>query len=41
MNTACGVYGSYATQVSIFNKMSDYAMIKVVQVHMFMDKMIT
>ena len=25
MNTACGVYGSYATQVSIFNKISDYA----------------
>ena len=25
MNTACGVYGSYATQMSIFNKISDYA----------------
>ena len=25
MNTACGVYGSYATQMSVFNKMSDYA----------------
>jgi hypothetical protein len=25
MNTACGVYGSYTTQMSIFNKISDYA----------------
>ena len=25
MNTACGIYGSYATQMSMFNKMSDYA----------------
>ena len=25
MNTACGVYGSYATQVSIFDIMADYA----------------
>tara|TARA_Y100001973_G_scaffold82309_1_gene121624 strand:+ start:833 stop:2650 length:1818 start_codon:yes stop_codon:yes gene_type:complete len=24
MNTACGVYGSYATQMSVFNKISDY-----------------
>jgi len=25
MNTACGIYGSYSTQMSMFNKMSDYA----------------
>ena len=25
MNTACGVYGSYSTQLTIFNKISDYA----------------
>ena len=39
MNTACGIYGSYSTQMSMFNKMSDYATSKVAQPPTFTDKM--
>jgi len=39
MNTACGMYGSYNQQTASFDVVSDYANEKVVQLHIFMVKM--